>query len=91
MTIALRQELKVIATVPHKDTFGLKLQLTAALYFASPDSGGDTQTHCDRGPDLRLCVRSVGASIRTIGYATDMTGMLSCWAVPRNNPRLPLS
>jgi hypothetical protein len=91
VTIALRQELNVIATVPHKDTFGFKLQLTAARYFAFPDSGGDTQTHCDRGPDLRLCVRSVGASIRTIGYATDMTGMLSCWAVPRNNPRLPLS
>jgi hypothetical protein len=58
-----------IAKTLHNNTSQLKLQLTATLYFASSDSGGDTQTHCDRGPDLRLCVRSVGASFRTIAYA----------------------
>src|ERR1700751_4119076 len=50
--------------VVHGVTSRLKPRLTTDSYLASSDSGGDA-VPLRRGPDVCVCVRSVGASFRS--------------------------
>jgi len=57
---------------PPSITSQLKPRLTYDIYFVGSDSGGDA-VPLRRGPDLRVCVRSVGASFR---FCLNNTGPL---------------